>query len=620
MSRLGRVARRPDQWSSPHERARTRAAERIDSPLDPAEAAWLDAHLDECPRCAAVAAAYDADRLELRSLRDIPVEPPRDLWARTAAGIEREAAHRGRGPRRAGGTAPRGRSRFPIGALSGIAVVVIVVGATALSGGWLDQPTVAPTGSPVVAGTTPDVAVVTLPPAATPMAVRAGSVGWLHSTDDGAFAYNTSPVDHVCPPDDQPGCAALSESAPKRITMASTPRSIIGSPTDDQAVVVGSDGSGSDQVFLLSLPANPASSDVVGSDTQASTAAPTATAPASAAPTPSETATSEPSGTPPESAAPASEGPSASPGTATPEPTPEATPEPTPAATPEPTPIPTASPQATATAIAIATGVKVVGQSAAFSTDGTWFAFTAEPADGSAGPDIYVWHMGDETADRLTTDGSSVFASWAGDQVVGSRLLVDDTQATGDGVPKAVSFLADPKTGKETGDPIALWRPVVDPTGRFAVAWSGTVTTGDDGTRLAPDSGELVLTSWQPDADTSASRSKVPGADAEIADFDVRWDESGEWLAIWTAEPADPTMGRLSLFRLDREGGELKRPKSAPTDVPALPGFSIGDGRLAWVTPHGQDAEGSKVQVVAWSGDSVGAVESVPGDDVVVVR
>ncbi len=38
------------------------------------------------------------------------------------------------------------------------------------------------------------------------------------------------------------------------------------------------------------------------------------------------------------------------------------------------------------------------------------------------------------------------------------------------------------------------------------------------------------------------------------------------------------------------------------------------------MTPHGQDAEGSKVQVVAWSGDGVGAVESVPADDVVVVR
>jgi hypothetical protein len=611
MSRLGRVARRPDQWSSPHERARTRAAERIDSPLDPAEAAWLDAHLDECAACAGAAAAYDADRLELRSLRDDPIEPPRDLWARTAAGIEREAAHRGRGPRRAAGTATSGRSRFPIGALSGIAVVAIVVGATALSGGWLDQPTVAPTGAPVVAGASQDVAIVTVPPAATPMVVAAGNVGWVHSTDDGAFAYITSPVDNVCPVDDQPGCAALAESAPKRLTLGSTPRSIIGSPSDDQAVVVGSDGSGSDQVFLLSLPANPATTEVIpASAAPTDTAEPTESASASTTPAPSETVTSEPSGpgeTPSGSTVPPSDASSSSPETASP--------DPTPAATPEPTPIPTASPMATATAIAIATGVKVVGQSAAFSADGTWFAFTAEPADGSAGPDVYVWHMGDETAERLTTDGSSVFASWAGDKVVGSRL-----QATGDGVLMPVSFLADPKTRQEMGDPISLWRPVLDPTGRFAVGWSGAVTTGDDGTRLGSDAGELVLTTWQPDAGTSAARSKVPGVDAEIAEFDVRWDGSGEWLAIWTAQPADPTIGRLSLFRLDRGSGELQRPKGSPTDVPALPGFSIGDGRLAWVTPHGQDAEGSKVQVVAWSGDSVGAVESVPGEDVVVVR
>ncbi len=89
---------------------------------------------------------------------------------------------------------------------------------------------------------------------------------------------------------------------------------------------------------------------------------------------------------------------------------------------------------------------------------------------------------------------------------------------------------------------------------------------------------------------------------------------------MWTADAADPSIGRLTLFHLDPETGTLRHPDGAPTDVPALPGFSIGDGRLAWVTPHGQDAEGSRVQIVAWSGDGVGSVESVPGEDVVVVR
>ena len=41
------------------------------------------------------------------------------------------------------------------------------------------------------------------------------------------------------------------------------------------------------------------------------------------------------------------------------------------------------------------------------------------------------------------------------------------------------------------------------------------------------------------------------------------------------------------------------------------PGFSIAKGRLAWATPPGQGGEGSRVQIVAWSGDEVGSTESV---------
>ena len=577
-----------------------------------------------------------------RSLRDLPIEPPRDLWARTSAGIEREASRHGRPVARRATSDRGGRSRLPVGAMAGVAVVAVVVGATALSGGWLDQPVIPAATSSVAAAASPDVALSTFGPAATPILVAAGSVGWVHSLDDGAYAYNVSPVDHVCPVEDQPGCAALDDDAAKRIVLTSTPRTIIGSPTDDQAVVVGSDGSGADQVTIMSLAGRRASPEPTPSETATptETAKPTATPAPTDTATPSETASVEPSDTP---SATASADPSADPGAtevpsskpdATPEtpaptPTPEPTAAPTPRPTPESTPVVTASPQATATAIAIATGVTVVGQSAAFSADGSWFAFTARPADGSAGPDIYVWHMGDETARRLTHDGGTVFASWSGDKVVASRLI--RTTSMDDGVPRAsdapstlvitpTSLILDPRTGKVTGDPMDLWRPVVDPTNRFAVAWSGSVLTDAAGTAQAPGTGQLILTSWLADADTSATRSKVPGGKDPMADFDIRWNEDGQWLAIWTADPSDPSIGRLSLFKLDRGSGTLVRPDGAPTDVPALPGFSIGDGRLAWVTPHGQDAEGSKVQVVAWSGNDVGAVESVPGEDVVVVR
>ncbi len=620
MTRFGRVPRRPDHWSSPHERARFRAAERIDTTLDPVEAGWLDGHLADCADCRAVATAYEVDRAALRSLRDVTPEPPRDLWARTSAGIEREAARRGR-PFGRGTAVPSGRSRLPVGAMAGIVVVVIVVGATALSGGWLDRP-VLPVASPGSALAVPGSAGPATAPAATPFSVAAGSVGWVHSLEDGDYAYNVSPVDKVCPVDDRPGCASLDNSSAKRLTIATPPRTIIGSPTDGQAVVVGSDGAGGDQVLVMSLPKNtdatPAPTpEATPTETPAPTASPepTETATPSAAPSdtpPAESATVEASTGPSEATTPSVE-PSPSPETATPEPTPTETPAPTPTETA----LVTASPQATAKTIAIASGVTVVGQSAAFTADGTWFAFTARPSDDSAGPDIYVWHVGDEKAHRLTSDGQSVFASWSGDRVVGSRLVADDVVDEEYG---STSFLADPASGKETGDPIDLWRPVVDPTDKFAVAWSGTVLTDTPGTLQQPGRGDLILTSWNADATTSATRSKIPGSEKGIIDFDVRWDETGSWLAIWTAEATDPSIGRLSLFRLDRGSGALERPKGAPTDVPALPGFSIGDGRLAWVTPHGQDAEGSKVQVVAWSGDGVGAVESVPGDDVIVVR
>ena len=73
-------------------------------------------------------------------------------------------------------------------------------------------------------------------------------------------------------------------------------------------------------------------------------------------------------------------------------------------------------------------------------------------------------------------------------------------------------------------------------------------------------------------------------------------------------------------MRLDPTTGGLERPHGAPKDVTALPGFSIADGRLAWATPPGQGGEGSRVQIVAWTGDTVGAVESGPVEDVVVIH
>ena len=135
MKRFGRVARRPDHWGSSHERARLRLAERMAGDLGVEEAAWLEGHLAECPSCTSISAQFAADRLALRALREAPPQPPRDLWARTAAAIEQES---GRGHSPATRT-PR-RSRLPIGALSGLAVIAVVIGVSTLSGTLLPRP------------------------------------------------------------------------------------------------------------------------------------------------------------------------------------------------------------------------------------------------------------------------------------------------------------------------------------------------------------------------------------------------------------------------------------------------------------------------------------------------
>jgi hypothetical protein len=609
MSRFGRVTRRPDDWATPHDRARSRAAERLDAELDPGEAAWLDEHLAGCEACRAVAEAYVADRLALRSLRDIAPEPPRDLWARTAAGIEREAGH-GRA-----GRAGSPSRRLPLGAISGIAVIAIVLGATALSGAWnigtpgVDTANASPSGNGQ--------------PGATPMLVAAGAVGWVRTLDDGAYAYNVADLDEVCPAGDRPDCAALDDQAFERLDLAAAPKSVIGSPTDGRAIVVGQDASGRQSIFVVSLPK-------AGTESQP----PRATPKPSRTPTPTKTAAATPvetaSTTPSESAVP-TESPATTPEAATspgptdepvetPEPT--ATTEPSPIVTPVPTPstLETPSPEPTvALNLAIASGVSVVGESAAFSADGKWFAFTARPADKTDGPDIYVWRVGDELSRRLTTDGRSVFASWHGDSIIGSGLASGDPV---DGAHTPVSFRVDPTSGERTDVSSGLWRPAVDPKGTFAIAWDGSVRVpATDAVEMVPGRGDLRIVRWPADgSDAGTTGDPIPGIAGPVGDFDVRWDETGSWVAIWTSEPADPGIGRLTLLRLDRESGKLTRPEGAPTEVPALSGFSIGNGRLAWVTPHGQDAEGSKVQVVAWSDDGVGATESVPGEDVVVVR
>jgi Putative zinc-finger len=610
MSRFARIRRRPDHWASSHERARARAAERLDGPLGLSESIWLDEHLAGCPDCAAIAAAYEADRSALRALRDDPIEPPRDLWARTSAGIERTA-----GTATRAGAAPGRRPdrRVPVAVLSGLAVVVVVVAVTAVTGGLLDvdDGTTALTGIPTP--TAPETTAPSLPAASTPVVaalptpftVGAGDVAWFGKDADGRLAYNAVPVRKVCPVDDAADCATLADPTGDRLALTASPRAIIGSPTQQQAIVVTDDGAGGQQIAVLSLPATVASP-------RPSTVA--------SSPSPNGTATSGPSVTPtvaPTATSSLGVAPTAPPPTASPteQDTSASEPPPSASAPPPASPAPTLSPEPTiAASLAIASDLTLVDDAAAFSADGAWFAFTARPTDGSSGPDAYIWHVGDEKAHRVTSDGASVFASWDGGELVVSRA----TERT-DGEWDPVTVRIEPETGAErpAGN---LWRPVVDPSGTHAVAWVGTVKLADDGITMVPANGRLELRDWADAAGgLAAGGAAQVVSEAQPGDFDVRWDETGSWFAVWVSHPATGT-GRLTLFRVDPATGLLEHPAGAPVDVHALPGFSIGKGRLAWATPPGQGGEGSRVQIVAWTRDGVGTVETAPGDGLIVVR
>ena len=584
MSRFNRLRRRPDHWSGPHDRARTLLAERMDGPLGLAESTWLEDHLAACADCTVVANAYEDDRSALRALRTQQPEPPRDLWARTAAAIESTEA----GGRRT----PEGsvRRSLPLGALSGLAVVVIMVGvglATAnlplgSVGGVKGEESPMPgdTG-PVVGG-----ASASLLADATPIAVTPGDVGYVDNARPGGV-YRLS-IDEVCPAQNKSGCPVIGEERQVVLAFNGSPKSILASPSRLKAVAISDGDTGGDEIVVVDLP----------QATEGPQATARASAPASIEPSPAPPASSEPS-----SAASVAPSPSIEP-----------------SASEEP-PVASIEPSATATAtaaqrLAIASGIEVVGESAAFSADGKWFAFTARPADGSGGPDVYAWRVGDELARRITQDGSSYFASWSDDTLIASR--PDDASARD---TEASTVSIDPGSGV-VQDAGQGWRPAIDPTGKRAIVWMGSLTRSEDGTTWVPDDGVLELRSWSaegPDGVRSTGRERVV-SDAAPRDFDVRWDESGEWVAVWVADPADPVIGRLTLYHVDIERNELEKVDGAPVDVPALPGFSIGDGRLAWATPRGQGGEGSRIQIAAWSKTDVGIVESSPGEDPVVIR
>jgi hypothetical protein len=598
MSVIGGRGGRPDDWDSQHARARARAAERLTEPLDADEAAWLESHLAACDECSAIAADYVAQRLELRSLLNPAPVPPRDLWARTSAAIELEskgAAH---------GRARRSSLR-PFALLAGALVVAVAVG-TLTSSRW---PFGAVTATPGIASP-PPIAVASPSPLAvapTPLAVGPKDVAFLQRDQSGSYKITTRRIDEVCPSDATDCVTNTPHENTQAIGPLSSPETVFGAE-NKPLVVLGSGNNGSSVVAILVPTQAPAGGS---SQLPSQSATPTAT----------QEATSTPEGTPPEaSGAPlSSTEPSFGPAE-TPSPTPLVeTPSPSPAGTSSPTPS-----LAAAQSVEIAHGLEVLETNAGYAPDGSAFAFTAQPKDGSHGPDIYVWRVGDERAQAVTKDHRSVFGSWSGDGIVGSTLDVSSDGA--EAAPRAIVI----KTSK---DPVALpgagsvWRPSVDRSGTNAVYWTGGLEREGDGWKTGD--GKLVIGRWgdaatAPQAsalatapaasDQPSARHETTIAQGPLRDWDARWDETGTRLAVWIADPDKPSEGKLSLYVVDPFDGKIELDNPPLKDAPALAGFSIADGRLAWATPDDGSADGNRVLILAWQNDDFGKVESAPGD------
>lgn len=571
-----------------HERARELAAARVDEVLPPADEAWLADHLEACAACAQVAAEYDAQHELFSGLREAMPEAPRDLWARTAAAIEAQGGRRSRtrGWRRLFG-APRRASRLMLAPVAVVAAVVIVVGAGLLNGNLF---------------------VPGAGPAATPIALAAADLQVISRDSSGNLQVLTRPVDQVCPVTN-PSCGVSPTFSVTSVSDLNTATKVQGliSPKQDRMVVVATGPSGQTLYVApvtVAPTASPAASTApsaavsapaTGPVASSTPSAPPSTAPASSTPPTPAPVTSPPATTPPATpvgtSSPEASAPASSPtaaGSASPSGSDGAVAS-TPPSSASPLPSTEVSP-APAAAIKIASGITIVGMPV-YAPDGTHLAFSAMPLDGSTGPDVYTWTVGDTEASPITSDHGSWLAGWAANGILVSRVV--------SGVP--ATYLLDPATGHAT--PIGstgVWLPAVSPTGSVAVWWSGTVKLAADGVSWVPDEGRLVLGSW-PTADGGASAQAL--AKGQLGAWQARWDDTGTVIAVWTAASATGHDGKLSLYSVDPTTGAADLANPMLDSVPAGSDFSLRAGRLVWTTPSQGGAQVG--EILAWSGKTV---------------
>ena len=641
--------RRHHDGESGHDRARMLLSDGLLGPIDADDAAWLARHLEGCAECRRDEAAFAADRALLRTLRDAPPAPPRDLWAKTSAALDREARRRGTGspaaamdPRRSGWRA------IPLGAAVSTLVLAVLVGSRLVEIG--PQPlATSPSGS----------GVAQVPPTVgpTPIQVDTEPLVVFRETVNGSWELVRQKVKQVCKAS-KPRCAPKPEEQVQSIDLGNRPKKITMSPTDNHLVIASSSENGGDGAVLV-VPVEPGGSPL----------------PTVLVTLPPPTDTPAPAGSP-------------------------GSPTPTPAATPP-------------GAIAIATGVTVVGDvaysddgrwlafSAAPSDESTgpdlYLWSVGDPTATVVTDDHQTyfssWHEGQVLASRVEVAGPAAGPDASGESATSgapspsaeptrkpdrgngngngnggggkgaeaspSPTPAESAGATASGEPdasatpaapfegRAISFLLDPATHDRRDLTSAdVWLPVLGPSGRFVVYWSGTLVS-DNGWDWALGDGELVLDRWvglpdtkggeAPDESPAGELGEPEGSGAPAptatplgpageptplvegpkATFEASFDPDGQRLAIWVGEDLDEAVGRLHLLVLDRETGAISD-DSPLQGAPALRRFSIDKGRLAWVTPSGQDGQASVVQVLGWTDDDFGEIETQSGTDLYI--
>jgi hypothetical protein len=598
--------KRPDGTAeAAHERALMLAAESVDAPLQPTDAAWLAGHLASCPDCAAADLEYRAIHGELHGLA-MP-EPPRDLWARTSAALDAvESSATRRSPGRTKAT--RAGSQPLLFTAAAIGVVVVVAAAALMQKSPVGTIGSLSTPSSLVAVGT---AVASDRPSAAPqgpLAVVGGTRYWISSN---AGIYEIKGGTSQCLAKDG-SCSVAGGTGQTLGSIASDSAvSAAIAPNAARAVVWTTDKIA---VVPLSTMPSTVSLDLL-------TPRPATTVPPTKAPTP----------------------------------TPAATPTPIPADTSAPAGTPAVSPQASASVtnepVAILSGYEVVGRDPEFSADGTLLAFTARPVDHNTGPDVFIWRVGQERAEPVTFRHTDLLAGWYGRQILVSEITAATASSANDADGFA-SYLFDPGTGKARQIDVPMLLPAVDPTGRYLIYWSGTVEFDPQSDLWQPGTGDLYFERWSdltltpaslapgaaPTISPSPTPSPTPAASAtgtppssetpqpsdeaaqpaapdatsavptdeprpqdpgqplmpqslpiaagpnQVHAWIVRWDASGSHVAVWVADRGSASVGRLSLYSIDRETGLVNTNEPLLSAAKVLDSISFDDGHLVYTS------------------------------------